>query len=66
MEQTWREFGIILLTQQWILCSEWVPSEWVQIADKLFDDHLRFDIIEYFAKTIQNTLTECMHTLREV
>ncbi len=22
------------LAQQWILCSEWVPSEWVQTADK--------------------------------
>ncbi len=25
---------IISLAQQWMLCSEWVPSEWVQTADK--------------------------------
>ncbi len=29
-EQIWRN----LLHLQWILCSEWVPSEWVQTADK--------------------------------
>ncbi len=26
--------SIASLTQQWMLCSEWVPSEWVQTADK--------------------------------
>ncbi len=26
--------SITLLAHQWILCSEWVPSEWVQTADK--------------------------------
>ncbi len=25
---------ITSLAHQWILCSEWVPSEWVQTADK--------------------------------
>ncbi len=25
---------IISLAHQWILCSEWVPSEWVLTADK--------------------------------
>ncbi len=28
------KFSITALAQQWILCSEWVPSEWVQTADK--------------------------------
>ncbi len=34
---TWKDlekFSIISLAHQWIVCSEWVPSEWVQIADK--------------------------------
>ncbi len=26
--------SIASLAQQWMLCSEWVPSEWVQTADK--------------------------------
>ncbi len=26
--------SIASLAHQWILCSEWVPSEWVQTADK--------------------------------
>ncbi len=26
--------NITSLAQQWMLCSEWVPSEWVQTADK--------------------------------
>ncbi len=30
-----------------------------------FND-VRFDIMEYFAKTIQNTPTGCTHILREV
>ncbi len=30
-EQIWRNLTLHL---QWILCSEWVPSEWVQTADK--------------------------------
>ncbi len=25
--------SIASLSQQWMLCSEWVPSEWVQTAD---------------------------------
>ncbi len=24
----------IKLVAQWILCTEWVPSEWIQTADK--------------------------------
>ncbi len=34
------EFGsssdpiLISFTHQWILCSEWVPSEWAQTADR--------------------------------
>ncbi len=28
------KFSITTLAHQWILCSEWVPSEWVQTADK--------------------------------
>ncbi len=30
-EEMW---SITSLAQQWIFCSEWVPSEWVQTADK--------------------------------
>ncbi len=26
--------SIASLAHQWMLCSEWVPSEWVQTADK--------------------------------
>ncbi len=29
-ENVWRNWS---LTHQWIHCSEWVPSEWVQTAD---------------------------------
>ncbi len=25
---------ITSLAHKWILCSEWVPSEWIQTADK--------------------------------
>ncbi len=28
------KYSIASLAHQWILCSEWVPSEWVQTADK--------------------------------
>ncbi len=28
------KYIITTLAHQWILCSEWVPSEWVQTADK--------------------------------
>ncbi len=28
------KFCITTLAHEWILCSEWVPSEWVQTADK--------------------------------
>ncbi len=29
-EQIWRNLAL----RHWIPCSEWVPSEWVQTADK--------------------------------
>ncbi len=28
------KFSITSIAHQWILCSEWVPSEWVQTVDK--------------------------------
>ncbi len=34
------KFNITSLAHQWILCSEWVPSEWAQTADKNITIHI--------------------------
>ncbi len=44
------KYSITLLAHQWILCSEWVPSEWVQTADKNITviHMVVFDILVFF------------------
>ncbi len=48
------KFSITWLDHQWMLCSEWVPSEWVQTVDK------NISIIHKWSTPLYQSIIQCL------